>query len=115
MMTAAVSQRTGQIAHWLESRNEWFSKFCGEEVKNCAMIVINYHVPIAGTLKDAITTAFDIYLSSGIKPDAIDYDAMALNFDVKDALYVRMGDLSPAEYLARHVVKPVLSDAEESD
>ena len=79
------------------------------------MIVINYHVPIAGTLKDALATAYDIYLSSGIKPDAIDYDAMALNFDAKDALSVRMGDLSPTDYISRHEVRPVLSEEEDGD
>lgn len=79
------------------------------------MIVINYHVPISGTLKDALATAYDIYLSTGIKPDSVDYDDIALNFHERDALSVRMGDLSVKDYVARHEVKPVLSDAEESD
>lgn len=79
------------------------------------MIVINYHVPIQTGLKDALDTAYDIYQSTGIKPDAIDYDNMALNFNETDALFVRMGKLSPKDYIAQHEVKPVLSDSEESD
>lgn len=40
MVTAAmVSQQTGQIAGWLQSRNGWFSKLCGEEVKNWEVVV----------------------------------------------------------------------------
>lgn len=79
------------------------------------MIVINYHVPIQTGLKDALATAYDIYLSTGIKPDSVDYDDIALNFHERDALSVRMGDLSVKDYVARHEIKPVLSDSEESD
>ncbi len=40
MVTAAmVSQQTGQIARWLQSRNGWFSKLCCEEVKNWEVVV----------------------------------------------------------------------------
>lgn len=79
------------------------------------MIYINYHVKIDGSLKDALATAYDIYLSTGIEPDAIDYDNMALNFNASDARSVWMGSLSPKVYVQRHEIKPVLSDSEESD
>lgn len=79
------------------------------------MIVINYHVPVQTGLKDALATAYDIYLSTGIKPDSVDYDDIALNFHERDALSVRMGDLSPTDYISRHEVKPVLSEEEDGD
>lgn len=79
------------------------------------MIVINYHVPIQTGLKDALDTAYDIYLSTGIKPDSIDYDGRAFSFHVVDARSVFMGSLSPKAYAERHEIKPVLSDSEDGD
>jgi len=79
------------------------------------MIVINYHVPIQTGLKDALATAYDIYLSTGIKPDSVDYDDIVLNFHELDALSVRRGKLSPKGYISRHEVKPVLSEEEDGD
>lgn len=32
--TATRSQQTGLLEQWLQSRNEWFSKLCGEEFTN---------------------------------------------------------------------------------
>ena len=79
------------------------------------MIWINYHVKIDGSLKDAIITAYDVLLSTGIVPNSIDYDGRAFSFHVVDARSVFMGSLSPKAYAERHEIKPVLSDSEDGD
>ena len=79
------------------------------------MIYINYHVKIDGSLNDALETAYDIYLNSGLEPDSIDYDGVALAFDERDAMLVTMNYMTASEYAKRHEIKPVLSDSEESD
>ena len=71
------------------------------------MIVINYHVPIAGTLKDALATAMDILLSTGMEPERIDVgdDGTAVSFDYAHAKDVRSGKMTERCYLEKHVVK----------
>lgn len=63
--------------------------------------VINYHVA-TDSLKDALATAYDIYLSSGLKPDSIDDGELSLGFDELDALQVRKGAMTERAYAEKH-------------
>lgn len=79
------------------------------------MIYVNYLVKIDGSLKDALATAWEVNFSTGLKPDSIDWDGRAIAFNAIDARSVVLGSLSLKAYVQRHEIKPVLSDAEESD
>lgn len=63
--------------------------------------VINYHVA-TDNMMEALTTAYDVYLSSGLKPDSIDDGEESLGFDERDALQVRIGDMTVGAYAEKH-------------
>ena len=76
--------------------------------------VLNYHVETP-SLKDALATAHDVYLSTGMKPDSIDLedDETVVNFNERDALSVRRGDLGVTSYVLRHRCPPSRSMEED--